>query len=85
MAANKLQLTVLLSALDRVTGLHVADRPREDVGPGPRALPGEGRGDAAAFLSAFRAAGWDGTLDVMRTMASVGSRSFGSALKKTSS
>jgi sugar phosphate isomerase/epimerase len=54
----------VVRALDRVTGLHVADWPRDDVGAGPRALPGEGRGEAAAFVAALRAAGWDGTLDV---------------------
>ena len=48
----------------RVTGLHVADWPRENVGRDARALPGEGLGEAAAFVAALRAAGWDGMLDV---------------------
>jgi sugar phosphate isomerase/epimerase len=54
----------VVRTLDRVTGLHLADRPTRDIGPDARALPGEGHGDAAAFLAAFRKAGWDGTLDV---------------------
>ncbi len=54
----------VVQALDRVTGLHLADWPREDLGPGPRVLPGEGRGESSEFVSTLRAAGWDGTLDV---------------------
>ena len=54
----------VVAALDRVTGLHLADRPTRDIGPDARALPGEGHGDAAAFVDAFCAAGWKGTLDV---------------------
>jgi sugar phosphate isomerase/epimerase len=54
----------VLQILDRVTGLHLADWPREQLGPGPRALPGEGRGESATFAAALRDAGWQGTLDV---------------------
>jgi sugar phosphate isomerase/epimerase len=54
----------VLTVLDRVTALHLADRPIKDIGPDARVLPGEGHGDAAAFVAAFHAAGWDGTLDV---------------------
>jgi len=54
----------IVGALDRVTCLHLADRPTRDIGRDARVLPGEGHGDAAAFVTAFRAAGWDGTLDV---------------------
>ena len=49
--------------LDRAR-LHLADRPTQTIGRDARVLPGEGHGDAAAFVAAFRAAGWDGTLDV---------------------
>ncbi len=48
----------------RVTGLHLADWPKEDLGRDARVLPGEGRGESAAFVAALRAAGWNGTLDV---------------------
>jgi sugar phosphate isomerase/epimerase len=54
----------IVAALDRVTCLHLADHPTRDIGRDARVLPGEGQGDAAAFVTAFRAAGWDGTLDV---------------------
>ena len=54
----------IVASLDRVTGLHLADRPTQTIGRDARVLPGEGHGDAAAFVAAFRAAGWDGTLDV---------------------
>ena len=54
----------IIASLDRVTGLHLADRPTQTIGRDARVLPGEGHGDAAAFVAAFRAAGWDGTLDV---------------------
>jgi sugar phosphate isomerase/epimerase len=47
----------------RVTGLHVADEPRE-VGRTDRVLPGEGGTRSAAHVRALRAAGWDGFLDV---------------------
>jgi sugar phosphate isomerase/epimerase len=48
----------------RLTGVHVADWPVEDLGPGVRVLPGEGRGRSAELVHALREAGWDGTLDV---------------------
>jgi sugar phosphate isomerase/epimerase len=53
----------LVPLAPRLTGLHVADEPHDDV-PGVRVLPGAGRGRAAALVTALRQAGWDGTLDV---------------------
>lgn len=50
--------------VDRVTGLHVADWPREEIGLHARVLPGDGSGESEAFAAAFRAAGWERTLDV---------------------
>jgi sugar phosphate isomerase/epimerase len=47
----------------RLTGLHVADEAVPPL-PGVRVLPGEGRGPTREVVSALRAAGWDGTLDV---------------------
>jgi sugar phosphate isomerase/epimerase len=47
----------------RVTGLHVADEPREP-GRTDRVLPGEGGTRSAEIVDALRAAGWNGTLDV---------------------
>ena len=53
----------VVGAAGRFTGLHVADELPEPV-PGIRALPGEGQGRSAELVSALRAAGWDGTLDL---------------------
>lgn len=52
----------LMTAAPRFTGVHVADALPEPA-PGVRALPGPG-GRSAEIVSALRAAGWDGTLDV---------------------
>jgi sugar phosphate isomerase/epimerase len=53
----------VVAAVERFTGLHVADVPLEEV-PGVRVLPGEGSGRCAELVAALRAAGWDSTLDV---------------------
>ena len=47
----------------RVTGLHVADVPREP-GRDDRVLPGEGGTRSAEHVRALAEAGWDGFLDV---------------------
>ena len=47
----------------RVTGLHVADVPREP-GRTDRVLPGEGGQRSADLVRALRLAGWDGFLDI---------------------
>jgi sugar phosphate isomerase/epimerase len=49
--------------VERITGLHVCDRPPGD-GRTDRALPGTFGPRAAALVRAARAAGWDGSLDV---------------------
>ena len=54
----------VVRVVPRLTGVHVADWPVEDLGPGVRVLPGEGRGRSAELVAALRQAGWDGTLDV---------------------
>ena len=51
------------AALQRFTGLHVADELLEPV-PGVRALPGEGRDRSAELVTALRDAGWEGFFDV---------------------
>jgi sugar phosphate isomerase/epimerase len=56
--------TPITRSAERVVGLHLADWPRDDLDRGARVLPGEGRGESAAFLAALRDAGWEGTLDV---------------------
>ncbi|MGH3136532.1 MAG: sugar phosphate isomerase/epimerase family protein [Gaiellaceae bacterium] len=57
------QPEALAAAVDRVTGLHVADvRPEPDRTD--RVLPGEGGIRSAEHVAALRAAGWDGYLDV---------------------
>jgi sugar phosphate isomerase/epimerase len=48
----------------RLTGLHVAAVPADGDASGPRVLPDEGDGSAAALVHELRQAGWDGTLDV---------------------
>jgi sugar phosphate isomerase/epimerase len=53
----------LAAIADRVTGLHVADEPREP-GRADRVLPGEGGTRSAEHIAALRGAGWDGFLDV---------------------
>ncbi len=53
----------LAAVADRVTGLHVADEPREPGRP-DRVLPGEGGTRSAEHIAALREAGWDGFLDV---------------------
>ena len=53
----------LAAIADRVTGLHVADVPREPDRT-DRVLPGEGGLRSAEHVAALRAAGWDGYLDV---------------------
>jgi sugar phosphate isomerase/epimerase len=53
----------LAAIAHRVTGLHVADVPRE-AGRTDRVLPGEGGTRSAAFVSALSGAGWSGFLDV---------------------
>ena len=53
---------LLVAASSRVTGLHMADE-LPDPMPGVRALPSPG-GRSATLISALRAAGWDGTLDL---------------------
>lgn len=52
----------LVAALERFTGLHVADELPDPL-PGVRALP-EPNGRSAEIVRALRGAGWDGTLDV---------------------
>lgn len=47
----------------RLTGLHVADVPHDEV-PGVRVLPGEGHCRSADLVEALRSAGWVGWLDV---------------------
>ena len=54
----------LVRVVERIAGLHLADWPTEDLGAGARVLPGEGRGEAATFVTELRAVGWEGTLDV---------------------
>ena len=54
----------IVEVAGRITGLHLADWPQEDIGRDARALPGEGGGQSERFAAALRAAGWDGTLDV---------------------
>lgn len=54
----------LAALADRLTGLHVAELPTAEDASGPRALPGEGDGSAAAAVRSLRGAGWNGTLDV---------------------
>ena len=53
----------LAAVADRITGLHVADVPREPE-RADRVLPGEGGLRSAEHVAALRAAGWDGYLDV---------------------
>jgi sugar phosphate isomerase/epimerase len=53
----------LAAVASRVTGLHVADEPREPERT-DRALPGEGGTRSAEHVRALVAAGWDGYLDV---------------------
>jgi sugar phosphate isomerase/epimerase len=53
----------LAAVAGRVTGLHVADEPREP-GRSDRVLPGEGGTRSAEIVRALRDAGWDGFLDV---------------------
>jgi sugar phosphate isomerase/epimerase len=53
----------LAAVASRVTGLHVADEPREP-GRTDRALPGEGGARSAELVRALRGAGWNGSLDV---------------------
>ncbi|MBA3400942.1 MAG: sugar phosphate isomerase/epimerase [Actinobacteria bacterium] len=53
----------LAVAAERVTGLHVADPPRES-GREDRVLPGDGGTRSAEHVHALAAAGWDGFLDV---------------------
>ncbi len=53
----------LAAVAERVTGLHVADVPR-DAQRTDRALPGEGGERSAEHVAALRGAGWDGYLDV---------------------
>ena len=48
---------------ERITGLHVCDRPPE-AGRTDRALPGTVGPRTATLVRAARAAGWDGSLDV---------------------
>jgi sugar phosphate isomerase/epimerase len=48
--------------VDRVTGLHVAEHPRDEREG--RVLPGEGTRPAAEIVDALRGAGWDGWIDV---------------------
>lgn len=45
----------------RVSGVHVADVPRDD---GVRSLPGTAGGRTRELVDALRAGGWEGTLDV---------------------
>ena len=54
----------LAAVTERLAGLHVAEVPSDGDTSGPRALPGDGDGRAAAAVRALRDAGWDGTLDV---------------------
>jgi len=53
----------LAAVARRVTGLHVADIPRESGRP-DRVLPGEGGRRSADLVQALTGAGWDGSLDV---------------------
>jgi sugar phosphate isomerase/epimerase len=53
----------LAAVAERVTGLHVADVPR-DPDRTDRVLPGEGGVRSAEHVAALRAAGWNGYLDV---------------------
>jgi len=53
----------LAAIAGRVTGLHVADEPRE-LHRTDRVLPGEGGSRSAEHVAALHAAGWDGFLDV---------------------
>jgi sugar phosphate isomerase/epimerase len=53
----------LAAVASRVTGLHVADEPRERD-RGDRVLPGEGGVRSADHARALVGAGWDGYLDV---------------------
>ncbi|MDQ3669796.1 MAG: sugar phosphate isomerase/epimerase [Actinomycetota bacterium] len=53
----------LVAEPGRITGLHVADRPRE-AGREDRVLPGEGGTRSAEHVRALAEAGWDGFLDV---------------------
>jgi len=53
----------LAAVAARVTGLHVADEPR-DLGRSDRVLPGEGGSRSAEHVRALAEAGWDGFLDV---------------------
>ncbi len=53
----------LAAIADRVTGLHVADVPREPERT-DRVLPGEGGVRSAEHVAALRDTGWDGYLDV---------------------
>jgi sugar phosphate isomerase/epimerase len=52
----------MVAAASRLSGLHVADELPAPI-PGVRALPSPD-GRSAEIVSALRAAGWDGTLDV---------------------
>lgn len=52
----------LVAALDRFTGVHVADELPEPQ-PGVRTLPASD-GRSSEIVRAIRAAGWDGTIDV---------------------
>jgi sugar phosphate isomerase/epimerase len=53
----------LAAIAKRVTGLHVADVPKES-GRTDRVLPGEGGPQSAALASALIKAGWSGIIDV---------------------
>jgi sugar phosphate isomerase/epimerase len=53
----------LAAVAGRVTGLHVADEPRDPDDTG-RALPGEGGTRSFDHIAALQRAGWDGYLDV---------------------
>lgn len=55
--------TDLAAIAGRVTGLHVADVPKEP-GRTDRVLPGEGGARSAALVAALAGAGWSGFLDV---------------------
>ena len=57
------QPEALAAVADRVTGLHIADEPREP-GRTDRVLPGQGGTRSAEHVAALRVSGWDGYLDV---------------------
>jgi sugar phosphate isomerase/epimerase len=51
----------LTANADRVTGLHIAGRPGDELG---RSLPGEAGVREQELVGALRSGGWDGSLDV---------------------